>query len=524
MTAEADILKQLRETYFASAEKRLFDISEALTGLESDLGDLEILRELRRHFHGFAGSGATYGFPEITTLGRKGESRCDEILERAGTTEAQDIGLWRECVSGISAELGREEEGFDEAPEIEERYLFHSDRTGLQLQMEMLEKRPDDVDLIGDWEEFEEQLTIETYGAILIDDRDRASNVRRIARMRENSMLQYKTPLLVVSEAVHDYSHQLRMELAQLGVDQIISSDSTLTDLRKESARIRGSRRSHRGVVLLVDSDTHHFEELEEILARREIITLHAKDHSELAQCWFTRPPDLLLYRQDTVDAQDARFFQTLKGSAVLKTVDIVLLVSDYAISKRTAIFDQGVDDFLELPLLESEVMGRLLPRLELKRGIRTRGRDHDAGAAGGSTETKSPSSATGTTKGEGTEGLRVLLADDDPPIRGLLAFHLEKAGWDVCAVEDGRQAVEELAKSTFDLAVLDVNMPIMSGFDVLDWLASHAQRRPAKVVMLTAMSYEASVQRAFELGVDEFLSKPFDPLVAVTRIKRLFA
>ena len=459
---------------------------------------------------------ATYGFPEITTLGRKGESRCDEVLERGDGSEVEDIEFLRRCLSGISSELGREEDSLDDSPEVVEFYLMYSDRTGLSLQMELLEACSETVDVSGDLEETGELLLSKSYGAILVDDRDRSTSVRRIARMRQNSSLQYKTPLIVVSEDVGGYSQYVRLELAQLGVDQILSAETTLPILKAEIARIRGGRRSDRGVVMLAESDASVFEAMKTMLASRQILTVQAKTQDELADRWFERAPDILVYQQRAGETRATEFFQALKGNSVLKAVDIVLLVSDYELKMRDHIFHQGVDDFLQLPLHEAEVLGRLLPRLELKRAIRTRGRHQEASIV------EASHASQHKTTGPAVDGRRVILADDDPPIRGLLAFHLERAGWQVTSVEDGRQAVDQLAEETFDLAVLDVNMPMMSGFEVLDWLKAHPQRRPAKVVMLTAMSYEASVQRAFELGVDEFLSKPFDPLVAITRINRV--
>ena len=108
--------------------------------------------------------------------------------------------------------------------------------------------------------------------------------------------------------------------------------------------------------------------------------------------------------------------------------------------------------------------------------------------------------------------GLRVLVVDDDAPIRLLLRSVLELEGWEVLEAEDGEQALA-LAKAELPHAVvLDVMMPGKDGFEVLAELRSTEHGRAMAIVMLTAKTRQADILRGTRLGADLYLTKPFDP------------
>ena len=105
-----------------------------------------------------------------------------------------------------------------------------------------------------------------------------------------------------------------------------------------------------------------------------------------------------------------------------------------------------------------------------------------------------------------------VLAADDDEDILGLVAFRLERAGYTVIVARDGEEALELAITQRPDLAVLDVMMPKLDGFEVTRRLRAHEATSRMPIIMLTARSQEADVQQGFDAGADDYLRKPFSP------------
>ena len=117
-----------------------------------------------------------------------------------------------------------------------------------------------------------------------------------------------------------------------------------------------------------------------------------------------------------------------------------------------------------------------------------------------------------------------VLIVDDDADIRAILAFTLEDAGYEVREAPDGAQAVSALQAKAPDCLVLDVMMPGFDGFGVLRARRQSGLAPDARVVLLTARTAERDFVRAWELGIDEYLTKPFDPDELVTTVRRLLS
>jgi len=117
----------------------------------------------------------------------------------------------------------------------------------------------------------------------------------------------------------------------------------------------------------------------------------------------------------------------------------------------------------------------------------------------------------------------RVLIAEDDHVIRRILQHHLTRHGYELFEANDGREAQHFLDdKDPFDLILLDINMPYFSGLDLLKRLKEHP--RPPKRVILSASHRDETVMKAFALGADDFVKKPFNPEVLIRRLDRLLA
>jgi len=112
-----------------------------------------------------------------------------------------------------------------------------------------------------------------------------------------------------------------------------------------------------------------------------------------------------------------------------------------------------------------------------------------------------------------------VLVVDDTEMNRDMLCALLEADGHKAAVVENGRLALEAIKKNSFDLILLDVMMPEMNGYQVLEHLKSDASLRDIPVIVLSALDEIGSVVRCIELGAEDYLPKPFDPVLLRARI-----
>ena len=112
----------------------------------------------------------------------------------------------------------------------------------------------------------------------------------------------------------------------------------------------------------------------------------------------------------------------------------------------------------------------------------------------------------------------RILIVDDEPFNRDVLAQELELLEHELTAVH-GRDALEVLRREAVDLILLDIMMPEIDGFEVLRRLKNDAELRHIPVIMISALDDIDSVVRCIELGADDYLPKPFDPVLLKARI-----
>jgi len=115
---------------------------------------------------------------------------------------------------------------------------------------------------------------------------------------------------------------------------------------------------------------------------------------------------------------------------------------------------------------------------------------------------------------------MKILVVDDDLELLGLVAFALRQAGYLAIEAPDGRAGLEAWERERPDLVVLDVNMPRLSGFDVLREIRRRGADTP--VMMLTVRSDEEDQVGALDLGADDYLTKPFSPRTLLARVRAL--
>ena len=113
--------------------------------------------------------------------------------------------------------------------------------------------------------------------------------------------------------------------------------------------------------------------------------------------------------------------------------------------------------------------------------------------------------------------GARVLVVDDEPMVREVLARYLEQEGFAVDLAEDGEQALAAYEAATPDLVLLDLMLPSIDGLEVFRRMR---ERQPVAVIMLTARGEETDRVVGLELGADDYVTKPFSPREVVARVR----
>ena len=115
-----------------------------------------------------------------------------------------------------------------------------------------------------------------------------------------------------------------------------------------------------------------------------------------------------------------------------------------------------------------------------------------------------------------------VLAADDDPDILELVTFRLERSGYTVIQAHDGEEALQLALERKPDLAVLDVMMPKLDGFELTRRLRAEDATSRMPIILLTARAQDTDVQQGFDAGADDDIRKPFSPQELRTRVQAI--
>lgn len=117
----------------------------------------------------------------------------------------------------------------------------------------------------------------------------------------------------------------------------------------------------------------------------------------------------------------------------------------------------------------------------------------------------------------------KILAVDDEKHIVKLVQANLVRHGYDVVTAYDGKEALQKVTDEHPDLVILDVMMPFMDGFEVLQTMRRNKSTRDIPVIMLTAKTQDTDIFKGWQSGVDCYLTKPFNPMELVSFVKRIF-
>src|SRR5881409_1535766 len=132
---------------------------------------------------------------------------------------------------------------------------------------------------------------------------------------------------------------------------------------------------------------------------------------------------------------------------------------------------------------------------------------------------TQTQREAATTNPSPSTPAGSLLVVDDNSMNRIMLSRYITKLGYQATLVENGRQALEKLQSEPFDLVLLDVQMPEMDGYAVLEHLKADPRLRDIPVIMISAVEELESVVKCIELGAQDYLPKPFNPVLLRARL-----
>jgi DNA-binding response OmpR family regulator len=113
---------------------------------------------------------------------------------------------------------------------------------------------------------------------------------------------------------------------------------------------------------------------------------------------------------------------------------------------------------------------------------------------------------------------MRVAIVDDDAVVRGHLQRLLHGRGYACSAFASGQEMVTALQRDTFDLLIIDWNMPGLSGLDVLDWIGKNVLVRPS-IIMMTNRADKADIVRGLDAGADDYIVKPEEDKIIIARV-----
>lgn len=113
-----------------------------------------------------------------------------------------------------------------------------------------------------------------------------------------------------------------------------------------------------------------------------------------------------------------------------------------------------------------------------------------------------------------------ILVVDDNEMNRDMLSRRLKRQGFEVATAEDGQMALDMIAESNYSLVLLDVMMPRMNGYDVLETIKAEPSTQDLPVIMISAVDDLDSVVKCIEMGAEDYLFKPFNPVLLKARVE----
>jgi|GEM_PF-2820588 len=495
--------KKLQELYIKSLQNRIRMMDELNTQVRK--GDKTAFESMIRTVHTLTSSGATYGFPEISEISARMEeadpgdlSAYLQELKQAVEKYATDTMGSRSTLLVITADL----------------QLLEEVRSALSEHFSEFSHSPTGQDAA-------ERILGEKFSAIVLDmgieDRDARSLILTI----RESTGSLETPVIMIS-GIH--SEDYRRECLSSGGNIYLLKPMQPAELREAVEAVVKKR--------LPDNQKDE-DEKAGILQDRHEFRRKIAEYFELNPG--KKPWVMLINAYDQDSRINDRRLDEL-GRHILRQVPQVI-----------NIYHCTTDDLiLILPSMDTGSLESVLQRFE--RSI-TQESLLSAGIAAISSirsALRMPRDENDVQNcilmmgkfiiydedpdfykyiilhGQNREQIRILLIEDDNLISNLLTYRLQSDKVIFIRARDGEEGLEKAFSETFDAVLLDVKMPGMDGFHVLQNLRQRFDKETLPILMFTSMGREKDIVRGFKLGADDYILKPFSPQEVMLRIRRL--
>jgi len=214
-------------------------------------------------------------------------------------------------------------------------------------------------------------------------------------------------------------------------------------------------------------------------------------------QAAWKQPPDLILLDINMPDMDGYEVCKCLKANAILKDIPVIFISGLNDTEGQVKALKCGGVDYITKPFRGEDVKSRVKVNLDLPHQQRL-------------LQQSKQQPQEGAEKAE--RQLRILVAEDNPVNQEVVRMFLTKHGHDILIVSDGSQAVAAAAAETFDVILMDIQMPGMDGIEASTAIheAQAASGQYTPIVALTAFSMKKDKERCIKAGMDRFITKPF--------------
>ncbi len=250
--------------------------------------------------------------------------------------------------------------------------------------------------------------------------------------------------------------------------------------------------KTHKDIILVIDDDAFNRTLLGTSLEEHDYIVEMAEDGREGLEKLKAQDIDLVLLDLLMPEMDGFEVLRQMKTESALRHIPVIVTSAETDQESIARCIEMGAIDYLTKPfdpvLLHARVKNVLL------------------------------ATSRSEERSKGFSGI-MLAADDDPLCRILLKTSMEEKGYVVAEAENGKQALEMLSCQSYDLVFLDLLMPEMSGFDVLERMKSDSGLQYIPVIIISSENDSESIVRCIEMGATDYLIKPFDPVILHARV-----
>jgi two-component system cell cycle response regulator len=507
-------MQNLQELYWKAIAGQIASLEDAYEALAQ--GEAAAEETIRRIAHSLRGSGGTYGYPQVTVAAG---AAVDAPTERLVDEVANLLSVLHEL---------------DPAKVARTRILVIDDDPAItELLKYELSTVDREVLMANSATEAEEILRQTDCALIVLDlvlpDLDGRNLLKRLRAHPSTA----RVPVFVLSGTI---SSQTRAECLALGADEYIEKpfDPSLLQSRV-SEKLRGSSSAAGELARDELTQLPSRAAFAEVFQRK---LTHALQHNE--------PLTLALLDPDHFQSINAKYGRDVGDRALLQLTTIITRCL-----RKSDQITRWSDAQIVVLLPNTKVMDGVLALEKVRAALRKtplrtdRGEQVQLTISAGVTDITEAENAeeavicagrfllqakqegrdrvcSPVSEEAGTKPMRILLAEDDKLIANIVKHRLQREGFQVIHHENGADAYEAAQDVDLDMAILDVKMPGMDGFELLVLLRkmSSFQRKP--IVMLTSMGSERDIVRGFDLGADDYILKPFSPIEVLARIHRL--